>query len=232
MYTQKHLELLRFYVIDKIDDSTKMIKEEKTNNIDEIVSTVFSALVSSVTSALDITIDNHPIISTAIKIFVLSIAFLASKYIVSKIIKEIRANSNRNRIIKKELNQNEIKKLVDKFDHIACEGILLSKEYIDLYNSSKEDENLSEFYYYESIYYFEKSLDIVKVIYNNRNQCINAEKSTGVIDAYRFNNLLKMMSDTLKTIKEIKEQENFDSNLFHHNFKKITETFESIKNVL
>lgn len=232
MYTQKHLELLRFYVIDKIDDSTKMIKEEKTNNIDEIVSTVFSALVSSATSALDITIDNRPVISIALKIFVLSIAFLVSKYISSKVIKEIRINSNRNRIMKQELNQNEIKKLVDKFDHIACDGILLSKEYIDLYNSSQEDKNLSEFYYYESIYYFEKSLDIVKVIYNNRNQCINAEKSSGVIDAYRFNNLLKMMCDTLKTIKEINGEENFDSNLFGYNLKRISDTFESIENVL
>lgn len=109
------------------------------------------------------------------------------------------------------------------FDHIACDNILISKNFIMAYEDSKTSENLKEFYFYEIIYYTKVSLDIIHKLLVNKNKCINDKEHTNRIHLFRLENSLNMLEEIYHFIDGNKTQVACDQSLQNSLYKEITD---------
>lgn len=84
------------------------------------------------------------------------------------------------------------------FDNIACDSILMAREYKDSYETIddiSENQNLRIFCYYEIMHYLDAACDKTLSVLENKNECVRtSDKATGV-DIFRIINLKNMMDE-------------------------------------
>ena len=149
----KNIELLRFYVTDKIDQMHYSVQDSLSNEIEDILSSILSAIFSMFLSSE--LIKTNGIGATAIRIALVIALYFLLKCIFKKWRRYCKSNKEQKAADERRISRNEAKALIDKFDHIACDGILLSRDYYQKY-SSTDDTNLSEklFNLFEAFYYY------------------------------------------------------------------------------
>lgn len=115
--------------------------------------------------------------------------------------------------IKKEHlpSTQKIKGLIDDFDHIACDNILISQNFINAYNENDISPLLKEFYFYEIIYYTNVSLSIIQKLIVNKNLCINDKDNTNRVHLFRLKNTLSMINEIYDFLHTNKENINVDN---------------------
>ncbi len=117
----------------------------------------------------------------------------------------------------------KIKELIDDFDHIACDNILISQNFIEAYNLSNTPPNLKEFYFYEIIYYTKVSLSIIQKLLANKDECINDKNNTNRIHLFRLNNSLKMLKEIFNFLDNNKGNINIDTLMQPSLYKEISD---------
>jgi hypothetical protein len=195
----KNIELLRFYVTDKIDQMHYSVQDSLSNEIEDILSSILSAIFSMFLSSE--LIKTNGIGATAIRIALVIALYFLLKCIFKKWRRYCKSNKEQKAADERRISRNEAKALIDKFDHIACDGILLSRDYYQKY-SSTDDTNLSEklFNLFEAFYYYKKALQITYLVTEYPADCFNCVNNISGISKYRFCNIVNSLEEIQKEI--------------------------------
>lgn len=201
----KNLELFRYYVANAIEKNMRVFIKKNEQDSIQLASTVFSTTFSLVASFVSTKyMEDIPTVKNIILIIcVFTIGFLSSYFGFTcflKLFKRIRLS------YKKYRHKDEaeyIKQLIDDFDHIACDNVLISKEFIlhFLREQKRNDKKAATFAYYESLYYLKAASDKVKRVLDNGENCINNKNTIVTLDIYRVTNLHSMMLDVFEFIE-------------------------------
>ncbi len=231
MNINKYIELLRFYLIEKISEINTALKKDLSEEIDNIISSILSAIFAVYISAESI--KSNDFWSIVLKVLVPIVLWLIFKFVIWKYIrrlfisrKEIKKSDD------KDLTYEEIKSLVEKFDHIACDGVLLSWDFLKKYSLGRVNRKSEKnFYLIEAFYYYKKSLSIVSIIVYYSQCCINCEKVVNGISKYRLENIYESLSEiNFEIDKELKA--NSFSDEFLHEFKNTNVDLIEVKKYL
>ena len=199
----KNLELLRYYVGMNFEKSFRSFTKQSEEKNEQLASTVFSTALSLIASFLSTkyvhclsTIKNILII---VVVFVVGFILSYNVYLFAyRKLSQIKRSFKK---YKRKTSAIEIKEMIDNFDHIACDNVLIAEEFIQHFDS-KRDSELSTFYYFEVIYYAKIATEKTLKVLNNPNTCINSKVKTDAIDLFRIYNLCKILERILEFIKE------------------------------
>lgn len=160
----KNLELLRFYLTKDIKSIDRKLQKDES----EVLSCVIASLVDVFIVLL---FDRmfEEIISGVTQNFwvkigykILCIAFLIALFFG---IRAVSFTIHNYYLRKKEISgQNDYlderkQAVIDSFDNIACDGLLICKNYINKFNTETE-KHVKEFYFYEIIHHLRKAVSI------------------------------------------------------------------------
>lgn len=190
----KDFELLRFYISKDIKRIEKKIPQGESqivccmiaSLIDLLIAYFFKDILSNY--AANAKMGNLcNVILRMIAIIVLIVMFL----LLSKMIKRFLEYRKRKKQISGELLYSDAEykqEIIDDFDNIACDGLLICQNYIAKYHKEQKDY-IKEFYLYEVLHHLTKSLKIFDIIYENSDQFVS-DKDDNLIDSYRAKNFV------------------------------------------
>lgn len=212
----KNLELLRFYVskdIKKIDSKLQKNESELMGYfLGSLVDILVVFLFNDIFSTFILLNINITFWQVALKI--LCIVLLIGVFLFvswsSKKIHEYRVKKSNVSGKSAYVVDDKRQEMIDDFDNIACDGLLICQNYISRYNEVKDDkeEYIKEFYLYEIIHHLSKATSIFNVIYCNQNLYISA-KNIQLLDSYRVNNFIFFSQQIMKfLVEEIKHYPN------------------------
>jgi len=126
-----------------------------------------------------------------------------------------------------------IKQLIDDFDHIACDNVLISKEFINHFykEQKRDDKKAATFAYYEALYYLKAASVKVKRVLDNGENCINNKNTVVALDIYRVTNLHSMMLDVFEFIKNNRNQIIIESELSNELDRQISLVDKTLKDI-
>lgn len=223
----KEIELLRYNINTNVERvSEKITKEylDSTNDtISALIATGFSLIagnlgdsiysilrwipfIDAIVNKMSDTTLRHLLgigVRSVLTVFVFLLLFLVSykitKHYREKHIAKKRANELQS------LKESDYKKLIDDFDHIACDALLFSQYFLDDMipgngeNESKESDQQKIFKLYEAMYYLGKAQSITETILDNKEKCIGSESALKLSE-HRLANAVKMMNEILGEI--------------------------------
>ena len=200
MHISKYFELLRFYITEKIDKVDKSLKNTVSGEVRTIVSSLLSALFSLFISTEFI--NENGILWALLKIAIVIVSFFVFYFLFSQLsrhfltIKEIKKSDN------KELTDSQREIIIDKFDHIGCDGVLLARDFLNKYKNDSLTVNEQHFALIEAFYYCKKSIDVTTTIIDYSKLCVNSENNRTGISLYRLINVYKMLEELHKEIND------------------------------
>lgn len=100
------------------------------------------------------------------------------------------------------INKNDAKKLIERFDNIACDGTILVRTYLENLSSTVGDDEEKKYLIYECIHYLKKSIAATEAIMGMRDACITTQNDDVKIDLFRVCNLIKIMKKQVQQLKE------------------------------
>lgn len=225
----KNIELLRYYLTEQLVE----INDKLTGNSDELV----GYFIASVVDVLIVMIfnDELKILSFGNKVLV-AIGLLILVWVVANFFKKIRYRKKESFVTSGKIrySANNIQRNIDKFDNIACDGILMCLDYMEMYemlrkkqykckNQNKIKDELMIFYFYEVLHHLKKAKKIYDQIAQSelyRELYVKGEKkdksNKGLeierIDNYRIINFEKMSDYIIDFLKEeLKNNKNLDN---------------------
>lgn len=191
----KNIELLRFY----INKDLRRIDKKITANNDNFLGYFFASLIDIlIVLVFDDYLTCVPILCRICFIVLLIVVFK----IVSVLYKLITNSWRRRRgeLGKDRYLSENIQAVIDDFDNIACDGLLICENYSQRYMET-EKVYLRDFYLYEIIHHLDKALRICDKI------CIDSDiyvssRHDGLIDVYRLRNFLSFSREINNFLEE------------------------------
>jgi hypothetical protein len=103
-----------------------------------------------------------------------------------------------------DLSPNKIKELIDDFDNITFDHLIICYEFIDEMRTEASKE-LVTYYFHETIYYLRTAINKTKELTyeERRNKCLNVYRNTQGVDVFRLVNAQKIMLELYKKIEDI-----------------------------
>lgn len=182
--SHKNLELFRYYLnrgLQKIESSIQ-------DNHGELLGYFTASLVDIFIVSLFG--DNLKCTENILKIMYIA-GLIILFFIISCVVNKIarfrrirRKESGREEYIVDEAKQ----KMIDSFDNIACDGLLICESYMGKY-SLADKPYVRDFYFFEVIHHLTKSTDLFGEIYSHRDLYVSSKKAE-LIDTYRVNNYI------------------------------------------
>lgn len=191
----KNTELFRYFIRVDLNKNVDKIIKENSSNFSLVAGSIFSGSFSILGTYFGMNEHTYGHLKSILfSTFLFSILFIIGMFLFKISLKLIFFLYNS---CKKENlpSKSKIKELIDDFDHIACDNILISQNFIIAYNDKNTSTNLKEFYFYEIIYYTKVSISIINKILINQNKCINDKKNTNRIHLFRLENSIKMLKE-------------------------------------
>lgn len=227
----KNTELFRYFIRVDLNRSIDKILEQNESNYLFIADCIFSAAFSVIGTYLTMYNECNDGISLK-RIIMITFLFLILFFIGMYIFKYGYGLLRRIRnAIKKENMASDatIKQLIDDFDHIACDNILISQNFIGAYFDNSTSSNLKEFYFYEIIYYTNVSLAKINSITLYKDRCIDNNETSGKkIHLYRLGNALSMLNEICDFLENNKNSILLESSLKESLFAQIDKLHKSI----
>ena len=149
-------------------------------------------------------------------IIVYCVLYLSIRKIYAALTKLIRHLKYKRLPSSPDASKERCKELVDDFDHIALDHLLISYELLDEIHKTGQIEERT-FYFHEIIYYLQTSIRITQdLIHPSRiERCVNLCGKTDGVDVYRIMNACFMMDDIQKGLKSIIEDKNRSKQIIH-----------------
>lgn len=191
----KNTELFRYFIRVDLNKNVDKIIKQNSSNFSLIAGSIFSCSFSILGTYFGMDSAKYGQFG---KIF-FSTALFTVLFIIGMIIFKTSQKLFcffRNSLKKEKLpSKAKIKEFIDDFDHIACDNILISQNFIKAYNDQNTSANLKEFYLYEIIYYTKVSISIINKILIYHDQCLNNQNLTNRIHPFRLQNSIKMLNE-------------------------------------
>lgn len=184
----KNIELLRFYINKDLNKIDKKLATSNDNFLGYFFASLVDILIVFVFSDY---LSCIPVQCRIALIIGLIVLFL----IISKIIITI---TNRLSQSKKERGEDKylpekIQEVIDDFDNIACDGLLICENYRQRYEETAK-VYLQDFYLYEIIHHLDKALIICDKVCAEQSLYASSEHDD-LIDIYRIKNFLLFSSE-------------------------------------
>jgi hypothetical protein len=209
------LELTRHYVTEKtkyaIQEAVSQNKKNSSNLSEIVFSSSFSLLATFISEKFFLNTNSPLKLATWLYVLLLIVrfilAFVISLLIFRKICKII-AKVYSNRVVHSpDISDPEIKEIIDDFDHVALDNLLIAKELTDSIPSLIQDGNkeIATFYYHEAIYYLGISVAKTTTILDgyHREKCLNINGNTLGIDLFRVYNAYSMMNIIINKLENL-----------------------------
>ena len=211
----KYLELTRHHIYTKTKRTINdYAKQKNGSGLNKLSEAVFSSALSVLLTYLVETYVKDstkevPNVWATVALFAAAIVLYCALYICirkiySIIAKVIENHSYNKRIHSPEITAQKTKELIDDFDHIAFDHLIIAYEFLNEIELSTNLE-VRTFYFHEALYYLRTSINITKEVtqQDRRKDCLNIFGNVNGIDVFRLKNAHKMMCDLCSKIKEI-----------------------------
>lgn len=202
----KNLELLRFYVSKDIGKIDAKIQNNESNLLGYFLGSLVDVLIVLLFGDFfDVFLEAYvsSVKWQVITKIVLIVGLVGLFIFVSWISKKIRER----RIKKKQVSGKraydvsaELQEMIDNFDNIACDGLLICQNYILRYRQVDE-KYIKDFYLYEIIHHLNKAASICNIINNNQKLYISAQNAQ-LLDSYRVNNFIVFSQNIVKFLSD------------------------------
>lgn len=214
----KYLELTRHHIYTKTKKMINDYTKHEGGGFSKLSEVVFSSALSLFLTYLAETYftdasENSLNIWAVVGLFAMAVAlycilFVSIRKIYSVIAKAIEKHFYNKKINSPEISAQKTKELIDDFDHIAFDHLIIAYEFINEIGTSKNLE-VRTFYFHETLYYLRTSVNKTKEIthQDRRKDCLNIFGNVNGIDIFRLINAHKMMCDLYNKVKRI-----FDEN--------------------
>ena len=193
MHISKYFELLRFYITEKIEKVDKSLKNTVSGEVRTIVSSLLSALFSLFISTEFI--NENGILWALLKIAIVIVSFFVFYFLFSRLSRHFLTKKEIKKSDNKELTDSQRDIIIDKFDHIGCDGVLLARDFLNKYKNDSLTVNEQHFALIEAFYYCKKSIDVTITIIDYSKHCVNSENNRTGISLYRLINVYKMLEE-------------------------------------
>lgn len=200
MNISKYIELLRFYVTQKMEGIENTLKYTILDEVRFIVSSLLSAILS-----LNISkeaIEMNGICGIVLRVVVTIVLYLILYQGISKAFLLRRSYLDIKRSDKRELSYAEAKSYVDNFDHIACDGVLLAQDFLKRAKDPSLSHHEQNFSLIEALYYYKKSLDVTALIVDHSQVLINNPRKDTGVSLYRLINIYYLLNDLHQEISK------------------------------
>ena len=196
----KNFERLRY----RLSNDMREIALDTKGNADDIkgqisntiFATIFSAFITEIAFKDNETGYNLGIVFLLILIFC-SICIVS--YIAYNFLYNIFVTAwNKRKVNKIDNSADTMKQIQKDFDNIACDSILIAKDYIDAFSAlSNDDSNksLKTFYFYEIMHYIDTACEKTKELVQYKSECIRTMQTASGVDIFRVSNLLNIIKE-------------------------------------
>lgn len=224
----KYLELNRHHIIKK---TRKILDENNTSdtgNFEYLCEVVFSSAMTLFLSFITETYfakecsnilpifgeGKIPLVIEPYFMFVCGIIlyvvlFILVKFSYRRITKKIRNHLSQTKKYNIDVSNMKIKELIDDFDNITFDNLLIAYDYVEQIEQAIKAENfeIATFYFHETIYYLRTAITKTKeiLIDNRREQCLNIKGNTLGVDVFRLFNAHRMMNEIFSKITGVFE---------------------------
>lgn len=190
----KSLELVRYYVSNSIEKNMKFYSEKNAEKSEQVANTMFSTTASLIATFISTKYINlfHPLVNIAIIVVIAVVVYGIAVIMFQKIGKLYYKRIFFSKKYSSQIENIRVKQIVDDFDHIACDNILIAYELMKRFES---DIKLNTFYYYEILYYLKSAILKVNKVLDNPELCVNGKDRVTSIDIYRIYNLQSIMGE-------------------------------------
>lgn len=207
----KTTELFKYEVTKKIDGISKKICAPSSDNSEEIMSYILSAVISfTVAAVFSDDLKNTSFLFRILIVLGIIILYFIAQKLILKIAKVRKSDKNYNlSATGRKLNSDSKskKELIDDFDNYVCDFLLIAYDFKYKYEETDYNETdsvIMDFYYFEMIYYSVKASTMLISIINkaeDSNECWIAETKSdigkGGISVYRIENILLIFREIL-----------------------------------
>lgn len=200
MNIEKYIELLRFYLTEKIDEVNRSVQKTIQDEIADLLSSIISSILAIYISTQFI--EKNGLGWAVLKVFVLIIVYLLLYFLTKWIIRKYKTQKELGNANNKRLSDSQFKKLVSDFDHIACDSILLSWDFLKKIYSKRIGNSEKNFCLIESIYYFKKAISIISLVVTYKEICVNSGNVSNAISPYRIKNASESLKDISTKIEQ------------------------------
>lgn len=207
----KSTELFRYFIRDDINNGIDKIIQQNKSNYSMVTGSIFSGLFSILGTYFGMHENEFSKWQAVIIVLIgYIVLFGLGMYIynVIKLFMKFIINLGRR---EKLSSEKEAKDIINQFDDIACDNILISQNFIEAYSDTNASDDLKEFYFYETIYYTKVSVNIINKLIINKRKCIGDSGSTNKVQLFRLENSLKMIKIICEFLNAEKESVKYDN---------------------
>lgn len=198
MNIEKYIELLRFYLTEKIDEVNQSVQKGLSDEISNVISSIISSILAIFISTQFI--EENGFWWAVLRVAILIGFYFISYFFINRLIKIYKAQKELKKANDKEISKVQAKKLISDFDHIACDSILLSWDFLKKMNSKGMGDSEKKFCLIESIYYFKKAIGVISLIITYKGICVNSINVSNAITPYRIKNASESLNDISQKI--------------------------------
>ena len=210
----KYLELTRHHLYNKSKKMITDISSRGEGEFEKLTEVVFSSAMSLFLTYLGKTyfVDTSNktfkiwdmLFLFVIAILVYCVLFILIRRIYSYISKRISNYLYNKRKHSIDLSVQKNKAIIDDFDNIAFDNLIISFEFLDKIYQSDIIE-IRTYYFHEALYYIRTSVNIMKLITQEerRKECLNIYGNVTGIDVFRFKNACRIMNVLYERIMKV-----------------------------
>lgn len=200
MNIEKYIELLRFYLTEKIDEVNQSVQKGISDEISNVISSIISSILAIFISTQFI--EENGLVWTVLKVAILIVVYFFAYSLIKWVNKNHKAQVELKKANNKDISNVQVKKLISDFDHIACDSILLSWDFLKKINSKRMGDSEKRFCLIESIYYYKKAIYVISLINIYKDKCINSINVSNAITPYRIKNASESLNDISQKIEQ------------------------------
>lgn len=202
----KNLELLRFYVSKDIGKIDAKIQNNESNLLGYFLGSLIDVLIVLLFDDFFVTFFETFVSSVKWQVLIkitLIVGLVGLFVFVSWISKRIHERRIKKKKVSGKRAYNvsaEQQEMIDNFDNIACDGLLICQNYILRYRQIDE-KYIKDFYLYEIIHHLNKAASICNIIYHNQKLYVSAQNAQ-LLDSYRVNNFIIFSQNIVNFLKD------------------------------
>ena len=196
----KHIELLSYYLSRDIKRIENKIKRDEYALLGYFIASIVDVLIVVIFEEYIKSIAWYYKVAILLGLVILYVAIL-------KLFNCIHKECLKKQIIagRDLLDDESVERMVDEFDNIAVDGLLLCYYYMDQYKKEM-DVNVKQLCLYETLHYLDKSCRVFRRIANDYVRYVS-EGDNKLISAYRIDNYLSIAESVVGFLKERKGDE-------------------------
>lgn len=222
----KNFERLRYRISNDIKELVTDSKSNSDNMKEELSNTIFATVFSAFVTEVAFNTVSDPIdwcsIIKMIAIFIF--LYIVSYGLYSFFHPRIIAFLKERKLNVVDKSMDAMIKIQKDFDNIACDSILVARNFKLEYQRLKDSENslediesnksLKVFYYFEIMHYLMTACEKTKALVKNKEKCIKTLDESEGVDTFRVINILNIMQElddfldnNLEIIQDYNDQE-------------------------